>query len=476
MKITVAPGRPAAALAMATVLAAGVAACGSTGHDTAAQERTTRTDVPFKGCDQVACQGELNGAAYDVWLPRKWNGTLLLYSHGYRPAAPVPPDFAPVERKAEAAPSEELAGLLLAQGFALAGSGYASNGWAVADGVKAGEKLHDWFAGNVAKPDRVYVWGGSLGGLITEVLAERHPDWVTGAAPACGVLAGGSRNLDLALDTAYAVKTLIYPQLKLTDFASHADAVANWQGAYKAILAAGADVQRGVPKLMLVAAIVDAPHQTRTYDGSTTESQVRAIGESLLSGLGYGTWGRYEIEQRVSGNPSSNTETDYKSRVSSQERQAIETLFPGTVDANLGLLEQGQRVAEDPGAREALDALGTPTGDLQDPTITLHTAADPLVLAQNETVFADEVAASTGRTADLLQLYTVAPATYSTKTGAPFGAGHCNFTTTEILALIKLLDDWARNGVYPGPAAIEQAFGTPSGLQLAFRPGPWPAK
>ena len=107
------------------------------------------------------------------------------------------------------------------------------------DGVAADEALHTFFVDKIGTPDRVYVWGDSLGGLITETLAEKHPEWVSGAAPLCGVLGGGNLNLDLALDVAYAVKTLIYPDLKLTGFASHDEAVANWQGAYDAITKAG---------------------------------------------------------------------------------------------------------------------------------------------------------------------------------------------------------------------------------------------
>ena len=63
----------------------------------------------------------------------------------------------------------------------------------------------------------------------------------------CAASLGGTNlNLDLALDVAYAVKTLIDPELKLTGFASNDEANANWEGAYKAITAAGRDVTNGV--------------------------------------------------------------------------------------------------------------------------------------------------------------------------------------------------------------------------------------
>jgi pimeloyl-ACP methyl ester carboxylesterase len=455
------------ALALVTV-----AACGSGDATADNPERSLRTDVSFNGCDKVACTGELDGAAYEIKLPERWNGALLLYSHGYRFAEPSPPDFNPVVTTPAPAPSEEVATALLAKGYALAGSAFASNGWAVLDGVSAGEKLHDFFVAKVAKPDRVYVWGDSLGGLITETLSEKHPNWVTGAAPLCGVLGGTNLNLDLALDAAYAVKTLIYPQLKLTGFASNDEAVKNWQGAYNAIAAAGGDLKNGVPKLLMVAALVDAPKQTRTYDGSTIESQVRARAESLLTALGYGTYGRYEIEQRVGGNPSSNEGTDYATRVSDDERTLIESVSPGATKRLLAELDAGQRVSADDAARTKADELGNPTGALTSPTLAIHTTADPLVLAQNETVFADRVEAH--HATDLLsQAFIGPPETYTEATGAPYGAGHCNFSVEQRVTFIEILDDWARRGIYPTPVTFETELG--EAHANVFDPGPWPA-
>ena len=318
------PSRRPAALAglAALVLVPLLAACGGESEALSAlrREQSTREDVPFTGCDEVACEGDLGGAAYEILLPDSWNGTLMIYSHGYRQAEPAPPDFDPVDTTPAPAPGEEVAEALLADGYALAGSAFATNGWDVADGVAANEALHEFFVDEVGEPDRVYVWGDSLGGLITQTLAEKNADWVSGVAPFCGVLGGGNLNLDLALDVAYAVKTLIYPDLKLTGYTSHDEAVANWEGAAQAITEAGGDVENGVPAILMAAAMVDAPAQTRTYDGSDIESQVRARAESILTALGYGTFGRYEIEQRVGGNASGNDAADYVSRLSETER------------------------------------------------------------------------------------------------------------------------------------------------------------
>ncbi len=73
-----------------------------------------------------------------------------------------------------------------------------------------------------------------------------------------------------------------------------------------------------------------------------------------------------------------------------------------------------------------------------------------------------------------MQLYTVAPSTYPEKPGAPYGAGHCNFTSQSRVAVIDLLDTWVRDGVYPGEAAISEAMGDASGYQPAYVPSAWP--
>ena len=107
----------------------------------------------------------------------------------------------------------------------------------------------------------------------------------------------------------------------------------------------------------------------------------------------------------------------------------------------------------------------------------MHTAHDPLVIAQNSTVFreryADEVERGDVR-ADLLQLYTVPPAAYSEEEGAPYGAGHCNFTPESRIAVIELLDRWVREGTFPGQAAVEEALGPQSGYDPIYTPGAWP--
>jgi len=466
-------------VAAATVLLAGCASAAAT-PDT----RDQSTDVPFTGCDTVACTGEINGAKYEIVMPEKWNGTLLLYSHGYRPAEPFPPSFNAVVTSATPVPGWDsgdraLGEALLERGYALAGSSYRSNGWAVEDGVLAGEELHAFFVENVGTPKRVYVWGDSLGGLITQTLAE-SADWVDGAAPLCGVMAGVEPNIGLALDTAYGVQQLINPGMKIADFADYEEALASWESSASLLIEGARDQDTDViARILTIAAIVDAPSQTYSYDGASIVSTVSGTIESLLTALAYGTVGREEMEKRFGGSVVGNVIDEYASRIDEEERTAIDAIGgEGAADRFAAILDAGPRVEADPTAEaEAIKRGGDPSGAVKVPTITMHTKADPLVIAENQVFFRDRYQAQeeAGNVrGGLVQLFTVPPPEYSSESGAPYGAGHCNFTMQSRLAVIDLLDDWVRDGVYPAPAAIEDAMGPTSGYNANYVPGPWP--
>ena len=416
--------------------------------------------------------GSTRNGAYVLDVPANFNGTVVLWSHGY--------SFTPVTVAADA-PTPAVRETLLAQGYALAGSTYARGGagWAGDEGVAAGVELICLARAKAgpAKVKRVYVWGASLGGLITQTLAERHPGLVDGVAPLCGVLGGTDLNLDLALDAAVAVKTFFAPTLKLTGYTSLREAQTNLALATTAISTALAVNPTGTaPRLVALAALLGAPAQTRDFAGKTLPSATAAAVESIQNALTYGTLGRYDIEQRVGGNPSTNVGVDYRHRVT-PDAVARFTAFgfsPALLRAYARTLQTyAARVPAKRSARVRADQLGNPTGRLADPTITMHTQYDPLVVVQNERVFADRVAY--GRRSSLLhQVYVVPPAHQEGRPdvaddGAAYGAGHCNFTTANYTGVLSALDGWVRTGRYTAPA-------TTDGLVLALPVPAWPAR
>ncbi len=64
--------------------------------------------------------GELQGAPWRLDVPANWNGDLVMLAHGYEPVGV--PRTAPMAANDSTAP-------LLAAGYAVAQSAYASQGW-----------------------------------------------------------------------------------------------------------------------------------------------------------------------------------------------------------------------------------------------------------------------------------------------------------------------------------------------------------
>src|SRR5260370_27883335 len=64
-----------------------------------------------------------DGATFLIEVPSPWNGTLLLYSHGYV----IPGSLNPAQDVGDPATGA----FLLSNRFALAGSSYAHTGWAI---------------------------------------------------------------------------------------------------------------------------------------------------------------------------------------------------------------------------------------------------------------------------------------------------------------------------------------------------------
>ena len=108
--------------------------------------------VPAATAAPTVIEGEKNGAPYRIVVPENWNGTLVVHAHGYRDLADHPGEVD--DRSAPASPSPALEPALLAQGYALAGSAYKTNGWAVDEGIEDTRALVWRFRSAVGKASR----------------------------------------------------------------------------------------------------------------------------------------------------------------------------------------------------------------------------------------------------------------------------------------------------------------------------------
>src|SRR5512143_518503 len=129
------------------------------------------------------------GAYYKIVVPDPWNGDLVIWNHGFSLAPPAPVnDLGP------------LAELQLLEGYAVAASSYQQAGWALFRTRNDLQNLVRVFKDISGTPKRLFLTGGSLGGLVTVAAIEgANIGNVAGAFSFCGAVAG-SRNWDAALD------------------------------------------------------------------------------------------------------------------------------------------------------------------------------------------------------------------------------------------------------------------------------------
>ena len=368
-------------------------------------------------------QGNIDGANYIISVPSNWNGTLVLYSHGYVfPGKPLVARDAgdPLTRAA-----------LLQQGYALAGSSYSQNGWALQQAFHDQIALLDFFDATCGHPTRTIAWGHSLGGIITAGLVQLNPGRFAGAMPMCGVLAGGVGTWNQALDSAFAFKVLL---------AGNALSIVNIKdptGAFslaESKLETAQPTAQGKARIALSAALADVPGWFTTGSPEpaskdfTAQEQNQFLWEDRVD-FAFAFLARAEIEARAGGNPSWNTGVNYRKQLelSSDSSEVVALYKQAGLDLNkdLNTLNTAQRIAADPGAVEYLNRYISFNGELNIPVLTMHTTGDGLVVNQDEQAYAS-VVRSEGDAKLLRETFV-------------HRAGHCAFTPAETLAAFQTL-------------------------------------
>ncbi len=66
---------------------------------------------------------------------------------------------------------------------------------------------------NIQRQQKVVAWGNSLGGFITQALAEQYPDLISAAAPLC-MASDLTPLMTMAGDALWGIKTFFDPTIK----------------------------------------------------------------------------------------------------------------------------------------------------------------------------------------------------------------------------------------------------------------------
>ncbi|MFG2780012.1 alpha/beta hydrolase [Streptomyces prunicolor] len=360
-----------------------------------------------------------DGATWIADTPAQWNGTLLLFSHGYGPTT------------AADAPSPAASQALLDAGYALVGSSYDPNGsmWALDSAERDQFAALTAFRRQVGAPTRVISVGQSMGGLVNAQIARDGAGRVDGALGLCGLVAGGVDLGNYQLDAEYTLATFFDP--------ADADALVNLDNqadgaALAARLTTAVQTAQLTPagraRIALAAAYLNladwAPGQLPPARGdfaAQEQQQYAWLAQGLLSFIIPARW---SVEQSAGGNTSWNKGVDYAGLLhKSAHVKQVEALYR---DAGLNLrtdlngLTRGADITADPAAVARLEQTSTAGQGLAVPLLDLHTTADQLVPVEQESAFAGRVRAA-GDSQLLRQAYVSRQS-------------HCNFTTAEVVA------------------------------------------
>lgn len=361
-----------------------------------------------------------SGAYWHMVVPEDWEPAdgLVIWNHGFdlNPLDPLP-DLG------------VLAELQLSQGYAVAATSYSQTGWALFGTLRDLRDLTAAFREQHGQPERIYLTGGSLGGLVSVQGAEAAGIAnVAGVYSLCGAL-GGSRLWDAALDLRLAYDTVcddvagasIPGGAKGLPYRLSPDDYADDDLTTAVGLAFGERVNA-------CTGVLDQPWQRSDAQQQRLERLMALLGipneQFFLVNMGYATFGLADLVRdpaKLDGRPGSgNAGVDYGD---------------GELDAAI------ERFRARP--RDRLRLLGSyqPTGALGGARmVAIHTSGDGLVPVESLNAYRQKAPSSS----------------LATGVVAESEPSHCGFSRAEAVAGWNLLRAWVeQDAPRPDAAAMQ---------------------
>jgi len=281
---------------------------------------------------QQLSTGVLQGAHHRILSPATWNGTLVLFLHGYgdRPAT--------FDASTSPGPVAEQ---LVREGHLYAEAGYRAGGWAVAQALEDVQGLRAHLRSKFGPPKRVILAGESMGGTVALALLERHPDHYQGGVAFCGGTVSA------------------YDYFKRNAF----DVLIVFDALFRGVLPPPDDIPRTFQAGEAQVSAVLKALQTNPANASIVQTMTSASDISSASQLlVLHTDALKELALRSGGNPFDNRRSAYPSLVKD-----------GKPAANV------RRVRSTRAAERYLRRYYTPKGSLSRPFLAVNVTADPVI-------------------------------------------------------------------------------------------------
>jgi pimeloyl-ACP methyl ester carboxylesterase len=349
---------------------------------------------------------DVNGAWYWIAVPKAWNGSLVLHTHGGpRLKAPKPDD---------ALEDLERFSVTVKEGFAWAGSNYRRAGYGVRSAAEDSDALRQIFWDQFGRPKRTILHGQSWGGNVAAKTAELYGRGADGKPIYDGViltsavLAGGTRSYDFRADL-----RVVYQYYCQNHPKPDEPAYPLWQGQPVGSTLTNKQLDERLDACTGISLLKAqrTPVQQRNLDNILAVTRIPE--RTLGSHLGWATFTFADmVNKRLEGhNPFSN----------------IGVVYSGSDDD--AALNRGV-------ARFAADL----SGKLMVPTLTMHAVDDPTAFVELEQVFHDTVAKA-GASDLLVQSFTDEHE-------------HSKLATPEYATLLRAMSAWIERGEKPSPASL----------------------
>jgi pimeloyl-ACP methyl ester carboxylesterase len=414
------------ALSLSLTVATGTAEAGA-GDGPPPAYFVDESKLPFEALPgATALWGVHTGAGYRAEVPDNWNGSLVVWAHGFRGTG--------LELTVDDHP---LRALLIPLGFAWASSSYSRNDYDITTGVQDTHALTKLIIGLIGNPDTVYLTGASMGGHITAVAIEQYPASYDAALPICGVL-GDYELFDYFLDfnlaaqqigvgaSQFPVDPFVYLGVTVPQIKENLEA---FPGGWPAVLNSDGEDFKNLAELRSGG---DRPNFDEAwFFWNSFPDFASGPGNFLFDlAIGDGTL------PRTPGVGVDNADVVY-------QFDTDPNLSPGEQSFN----DEVFRVAADPQGRHAgLGQVPQVSGDIGIPVLTLHNLGDLFVPVLNEVAYVERVEAAGKR--DLLVQRAIR------------GVLHCDFTAEEFSSAFLDLVAWHDFGIKPAgddfldPAAV----------------------
>lgn len=341
------------------------------------------TAISNIGWSQQFDIGEIENAKYKIYLPENWNGGLVMYAHGYETIGEEGEIFEEV--------IDDFMKIFTSRGYAYAASNFRKQGLVIKEGIDDTEALRAYFAKKYGNPNLCFITGHSMGGIISLASIEKFPALYDGALPLCGWLAPvhflTKRALDMLVTYDYLFGSNDGEIIAGEEFIGQEE------------------IQVRLDRKPKLAALFSTHFMIRVDHLAEVISFNQLVSKEIISWLG--------------GLPSGN----------------IQTIYSGFGDLDKHINKDIKRYEANNLAEEYFIQNYSPTGELFDPVLALHTIYDELLPVSNYEYY-EQTTKIKYSSHNYAQQYTSS-------------AGHCEFSNNDIETSFKDLLVWVKEGKRP---------------------------